>query len=222
LRTALIIMVTLASTLIPAFAGAQQADERAVEFGAGLHYVGAVKFDGVDATENAFGGATRAVFKSRSDLDSSPGVAVNIGLRLTAMLQAEWSVAFNHTQLSTHLSGDEEAGTATVTEPVTQYLVEGGVRLRRARRSGAAGGPFATAGIGYLRQLHDGNTLVDTGPAFYVGGGMDFLLNGVRVLGSKTAGIRADVRGLFLGNDLTLDGATHVVPVVGASLFFRF
>jgi hypothetical protein len=206
--------------LIPAIAGAQQADERDVEFGAGLHYVGPVRFDGVDATEKGFGGATRAVFKSQSDLDSSAGVAVNIGIRLTAMLQAEWSVAFNHTQLSTRLSGDEEAGPTIITEPVTQYLVEGGVRLRRARPSGA--GPFATAGIGYLRQLHDGNTLVDTGPAFYVGGGVDFLLNGVRLLGSKTAGIRADVRGLFLGHDLTLDGATHVVPVVGASLFFRF
>ena len=222
LRKALrLVAMALPIVFVPAIASAQPADEGIVEIGGGLHYVGRVTFADVDATENSFGGATRAVFKSQSELESSGGVAVHVGVRLTEMFQAEWSVAFNHTHLATRLSADEEAGTATVTEPVTQYLVEGGLMVRPWRHAGG-GGVFGTAGISYLRQLHDGNTLVDTGPAIYAGGGVDFVLNGVRLFGSKAAGIRVDVRGRLLRNQLTLDGTTRVVPVVGATLFFRF
>jgi opacity protein-like surface antigen len=212
----------LALTLLPAIARGQQADSRSVDVGGGVFYAGTLTFDSVDATETAFGGATRTVFKSRSELEASPGLEARVGVSLTSRFRAEASFAFNRTHLTTHITGDPEAPNATATEPVAQYLVQGGLVARLTRGNAGRALPFASAGAGYLRQLHDGQTLIDAGPSYYVGGGVDYLLNRAATRGSKAAGIRADVRGVFLRGSLTLDGRTHVAPVIGAAMFFRF
>jgi len=81
---------------------------------------------------------------------------------------------------------------------------------------------FAAAGVGYGRQLHDGQTFVETGQSSYVGGGLHYLLKTEGKRHLKSAGIRAEVRGTLVRDGLTLDGATHLMPVLGATLFVRF
>lgn len=208
--------------LTPGIARAQQADSGRVEVGGGLHYVGSLTFDEVNASETSFGGVRRELFRSRSELERSPGIVARVGVRLTSILQAESSIAFDRTRLATRITGDEEAPDTTVTEPLTRYLLEAGLVADLARWRAGRVSPFATAGIGYLRQLHDGHTLVDTGASYYVGGGLDYLLNLTGAPGTKAVGMRLDVRGMFVTDPLTLDGATHVVPVAGVSMFFRF
>lgn len=199
-----------------------QREPRHIEVGGGLYFAGELTFDGVDANEIGFGGVARPVFKSTTELQSSPGVEARVGVWLTRSLKAEASFALNRTHLATSIRADEEAPNTTVTEPVAQFLVQGGLIAHLARWAGGRASPFASAGAGHLRQVHDGRTLVDAGPSYYVGGGMEYLLNVSAARRRRAAGIRADVRGLFLRGRLTLDGRTHVVPVVGAALFFRF
>ena len=217
-----LLAMVLALASMPAIARGQQADPRHVDVSGGVFYAGTLTFDSVDATETAFGGATRTVFKSRSELEASPGLEARVGVSLTSRFRAEASFAFNRTHLTTYITGDPEAPNSTATEPVTQYLVQGGLVARLTSGNAGRVRPFASAGAGYLRQLHDGQTLIDAGPAYYVGGGVDYLLNRAAARGSKATGIRADVRGVVLRGSLTLDGRTHVVPVVGAAMFFRF
>ena len=53
--------------------------------------------------------------------------------------------------------------------------------------------PFASGGAGYLRQLHEDRTLVETGQVYYAGGGARYWLRG----GARVAalvGLRGDVR----------------------------
>ena len=214
--------MVLATLLVPAMASAQQVREARVEVDGGLHWSGPITFAGVNANEISFGGAPRTVFESSSTLEASPGVEARIGVRLTSILQVESSVAWGKTDLATHITADQEAADATITEPVTQYLIEAGLLARLGHWRVGRVSPFAVAGVGYGRQLHDGQTLVETGLASYVGGGLHYWLKtgGKRRL--KAAGIRAEVRGTLIKDGLTLDGATHLMPVVGATLFFRF
>lgn len=220
-RTACAGVIVIVAVSTSSIARAQPAPGH-FEVGGGLHFVDTLRFDGVDANEIGFGGVVRPVFRSRTELESSPGVEARVGVQLTRSLLAEGSIALNRTHLATSITADDEAPNATVTEPVTQFLVQGGLMAYLARWAGGRASPFASAGLGHLRQLHDGQTLVDAGPSYYVGGGMEYLLNVAGARGLRAAGIRADVRGLFLRGRLTLDGGTHVVPVAGAVIFFRF
>lgn len=208
---------------IPGALSAQTLSEGRFELGGGVLWLGGAGFGQVDAVEKVFGGGTRPVFSSRSELEPSRGVAGRIALRLTPALQVESSVAFNAPRLATRISGDVEGvADTTVSEPVQQYLVEGGLLARLARWHAGRAEPFASAGIGYLRQLHDGRTVVETGTAYYVGGGVRYVMSASGRRGLPATGIRTEVRAMVLKDGIALDRASHVVPSVAASFFLRF
>jgi hypothetical protein len=83
--------------------------------------------------------------------------------------------------------------------------------------------PFVTAGGGYLRELHEGGTLAQTGKVVYVGGGARIPLVSRQARQRLTQlGVRADLRALVRSGGVTLDRQSHVSPAVAASLFVRF
>ena len=130
-------------------------------------------------------------------------------------------MSFNPTGLSTHLTGDLEGTANTIARaPVTQFLVEGGV-LAEGRRHGHFT-PFITGGLGYLRQLNDGRTLVETGRSFYLGGGLYYVRTSARPRRVKATGARVDVRAVFLRDGVAPDGAVRGAPAVTAAFFARF
>jgi hypothetical protein len=209
--------------LIPSVTFAQRAPANRVEVSGGVRWSSRLQFNAVNADETALGGVTRPLFQSTSDLTSSPGLDGRVGVRLTSVLQAEAAIAFGHTRLTTHITADTEAaGGAVISEPVTQYSLEGGflADLRRWRSGRAS--PFATGGIAYVRQVHDGHTLIETGLSPYFGGGVHVLLGDQRVRRARQLGVRAEARAMISRNDLSLDGATHLVPTLAAGIFFRF
>jgi hypothetical protein len=202
-----------------------QTDVQAGRFdvAAGIRWIGAMDFASVAANETTAGGGVRALFDSSTALERSFGATASFGLRLTRQFRAEVSAAYSPTHLRTRITGDaEDIPDTTVSEPVTQYLVEGGVVAepsgwRRGRMS-----PFLTAGIGYLRQLNDGRTLVQTGRAYYVGGGVSYLRATAQQRRLKAIGFRADVRLLMLRDGVAPPDSTHHAPAVSASLVTRF
>ena len=57
--------------------------------------------------------------------------------------------------------------------------------------------PFAAAGGGYLRQLHEGQTLVEQGQVYHAGGGLKYWLLTRKVGAVRSAGLRTDARIVF-------------------------
>jgi hypothetical protein len=214
-------MLTLAAG-VTRTAGAQQMEGR-FEVSGGVRWIGPIHFGEVPANETAPGGGTRPLFTSATTLDASFGATGTLGIRLSQLLRAEIAVAYSPTGLSTAISGDAEvAGNVTVDEPVSQVLLEGGVLAAPRRWQKGHVSPFLTAGIGYLRQLNDGRTLVEDGQSYYVGGGLYYVRASAHPRRLKARGVRVDLRALFLHDGVSLDHTTRSAPALTASVFARF
>jgi hypothetical protein len=126
--------------------------------------------------------------------------------------------------LKVTISNDiESAAPITAAETMQQYTVGAGVLwyvpVRGGRRRIA---PFATAGGGYLRQLHQGGTLLERGQYYQAGGGLKYLILS-RADGRLNAiGARIDVRALVRVKGVASDNRGHTAPSVGAAVFVRF
>ena len=218
-----IALVVAALVCSAAHAQAQTPGVGRLEVSAGARWVGPIAFGTTAATETTFGGGKRTLFDSSSQLDPSVGGTVGVGVRLTRELRAEFAVACSPTGLSTRISGDVEGVTdLTVKAPVTQFLFEGGLQVRAARWRRGRLSPFVTAGMGYLRQLNDGRTLVETGRAWYFGGGLYYERAATHQRRLKATGARADLRALVLRDGVAPDDTWRGAPAITASVFARF
>src|SRR5262249_15620321 len=147
------VLIALAVLLVPAFALAQRPRPH-TEIGGDLRWLTGVQFNEVGAHETAFGGATRSAFQSSTSLAQAACHEVKFIRNLTSVLDAEGSIAVGRTELRTQITQDPEAANVTITEPVTAYLLEGGIAAHLARWRKGRAAPFASAGIGYLREIH--------------------------------------------------------------------
>lgn len=213
-------LITLLAA-VPALAQSERRER--VELAAGVGIFGPMPFDAVNATQAAPGGTRRVLFVTESALGASAGVAVRAGVPLTRVVSVESTLSLNQTRLSTTVTGDvERAPTVTASEPVTQYLVEAGVLFRPMAWRTPRLEPFITAGAGYLRQLNEGLTLVETGQSWYGGAGTHYWFRR-RVTGRiRSSGLRFDLRVSVLDRGVALDDGPHVVPAGGVSVFVRF
>jgi hypothetical protein len=78
------------------------------------------------------------------------------------------------------------------------------------------------AGAGYLRQLHEQGTFLQTGSFYQFGGGVSGLLVPGGRFHTKGVGVRADVRALIRSKGVAFDGGSKTSPAAGAALFVRF
>ena len=123
--------------------------------------------------------------------------------------------------LHTVVSSDaESSGSFTISESIDQYIVEGGlvIRLDELQTMGVL--PFASAGAGYVRLLHEGDGLVEDGQIFYFGGGFTRPLFSRPQGFVRAASVRADLRlNVF---SLELDEDSRLQGSVAASIVFTF
>jgi hypothetical protein len=199
-RVVTTLSIALSAILLPTSALAQGVGERRTEVGADLRWLTGVQFHDVSAAEIAFGGTSRSVFKSATRLGPAACPEARVAVPLTKIL---------------------EAADATITESLTAYLLEGGVAAHLARWRKGASEPFVSGGIGYLRQLHDGHTLIEGGRTWYVGAGLRHRFNDDASSGLKSAALRVELRATILGGGSALDGATHILPAVIAGVLFH-
>ena len=194
------------------------------EVGMGALWVGGQPLGTKAATETTGPGGSAPLFSTSSDLAGAAGIDGRVGVRLTRALVAEAEASYLTPQLRVAISGDfEGAAAVTATETVQQFTIGGGVLWYlpnggRARRFA----PFAVAGGGYLRQLHDQGTLVDTGRYYQVGGGATYLLASGRHFHTNGIGARVDVRAFFRSKGVAFDGGGHTSPAAGLTAFVRF
>jgi hypothetical protein len=194
-----------------------------VAIGAGLF--GGAALGGVDANlrANSLSRQPYRLFSTETRFASAPAVEGRVGIALTRRYAIEVRVSFARPELRTSIADDAEAGqTLTAVEQIDQYQVDAGllVMLEKLRLGGVV--PFASAGGGYLRQLHEGRTVVEEGRVFHAGGGVKYRLFARQVGILKAAGFRADARLYLLAGAITLDDRLRPLGALSGSLFVAF
>jgi hypothetical protein len=210
--------------LAPAAVGAQTRDPGRFEFGLGARVTGGSALAPVAAGETTPGGSAFSLFTTRSAFGPAIGVEGRLSARVARWLHIEAAASYGRPRLTTSITSDfEDAPATAAAESLIQVRVEGGVLVPVSRwHIGTRAVPFLAAGGGYLRELHEGQTIVETGRSYYVGGGLNYALNRRTTRRFDTIGVRLDARASIRRGGISLDAATHVAPSLGTSLFVRF
>ena len=190
-----------------------------LQVGVGVGWIGGAAFGEQPADLRTASGSPYRLFESETDLASAGSFEARVGILLSRRYGVEGRVAISKPELQSVITSDAEAtGSFTIAETVDHYVFDGGVVVRLPEGLGLT--PFASAGAGYVRQLHEGQELVETGHLFYVGGGF------TRPLFSRSQGliramsVRADLRlNLFY---LELDDGSRQQGSVSGSLVLTF
>jgi hypothetical protein len=173
-------------------------------------------------------GTPVTLFDTATKIEGGPRYEARVGWRLTPAFQVEGGLAVNRTNLTTRISNDfEQAPNAEASESFTEYAIEAGLlfHLTKLTFAGGRARPFVAGGAGYLRQVHEGQTLIETGQSAYAGGGLTFTLRQApRRAFIEGLGLRVDVRANIRsgGFEHSEDSGTTIAPSVTGGLFLRF
>jgi hypothetical protein len=189
---------------------------------AGGWLAGAALGDG-DANLRTREGDDSRLFSTSSRFAGAPGLELRVGLPLTRRYAVEGRVGFVHPEMRTAIAADAEGAPAvTVAERIDQYTVEGAVVMMLDGWSVGRLVPFASGGAGYLRQLHEGQTLVEEGIVYHAGGGVKHPLFARPNGWVRGAGLRGDVRLSVLTGGIDLDAGARTHASVSGSVYVTF
>ena len=205
---------------------AQSADERPVrrpEISIGGGWFGGAALGAADANlrANASPPQSMRVFSTTTRMAGAPTLQADVAFSFNRRWAVEGSVLRSGPDLRSSISGDAEGAPAlTVVERIDQYVIDARVVIMLDEvRLGQRTIPFATAGAGYLRQLHEGHTVIDEGRIYHVGGGLKhWLLARDRGL-LKAAGVRLDARLYVLTSGITFDDNPRPQGAISGSAF---
>jgi hypothetical protein len=208
---------------------AQGADERPVrrpEVSIGGGWVGAAGLGGADANLRANTSAPQPlrVFSTSTRIAGAPTLQADVAFAFNRRWGIEGSVVKSAPELRSSISGDSEGAPALqVVERIDQYVIEARVLIMLDEvRLGRRTIPFAAAGAGYLRQLHEAHTVIEEGAAYHVGGGLKHWLL-VRDRGVvRAAGVRLDARLYVLASGITFDDNPRPHGAISGSAFVTF
>jgi hypothetical protein len=195
-----------------------------VDLGGGLLGGGALGAADANLRANATTLQPYRVFSSDTRFTPSPTFHVRAGYDLTRRLGVEGGVVFSRPTVESSLANDiEGAPSLTVDERIDQYFLEGSVVFRLDEmRIGRSTVPFVAGGAGYLRQLHQGLTVIEEGHLFHLGGGLKHVLT-LRNRGLvRAAGLRADARVYLLTSGYTFDDGPRPHIAASGGLFLVF
>jgi hypothetical protein len=202
-------MLALAVVAPPAAAQAVPEPGRHLEVAVGVGLmVGAALGEQAADLRAGGSGAPFRLFAAESVLASSALVDLRVGVPVSGRVTIEGRAAISRPELRTTVSGDlESPSTVTLAERIDQYALDAGVRVALHEWRVAGLVPFATVGAGYLRQLHENETLVEESASYYVGGGVTRWLLTRQAGAVRAAGVRADARlHILSGGDSLGDG----------------
>ena len=162
------------------------------------------------------------LFAAETSAESAPGLDGRVGYWLTRSVGLEAGFVHARPELRTRISSDAEgAPPLTAVEQIDQYFIDANVvwlldrfRMRRIV-------PFVSGGAGYLRQLHEGRTLVETGQVYHVGGGIrQPLLTDFGFI--RTAGMRLHARLYVLTDGVQLEDRARTHGAISGAFFVTF
>jgi hypothetical protein len=220
MRVALMICCAVLAGASPAIA--QQPGR--VTVSGGLEWMGGASYGSAAANEVTASGGSLPLFTTASDLSASAGVGARVAVRLTHLFEVEAAGTYSRPTIESTISNDFEAAqSVTATDHLRQFTIEGALLYSPTQWRIGRAHPFLSASAGYLRQLHEGDTLVASGQIYGFGGGASVPLvtsrSGRRM---KSFGLRADLRAVVRTKAAALDGKSHTSPAVGVSAFAAF
>lgn len=220
--------LVVAAAWVPSVAAAQgyvgsPAPRRgSIEVGGGVTFLPGFDMGGRTADLTTSSGTTRFdLFTTESRVGDFMGVHGRIGYYFSRSISVEASVRFAQPELSVDLSGDaESAADVTATETASHYVFGGSVLfdLRGASFAGGRGVPFVSGGAGYLRELHEGNLLVETGTEYHATAGLKYWFGG----GDNRFGLRVEGGVSAREKGFDDEDRRRVQPMVAAGLSYVF
>ena len=195
-----------------------------VEVGGGLWWNGGFGIESLPAelTANAGNDAPPVtLFNTESNVGTVSGVQGRIGFFLSSSLSLEAGAKYSRPVLAVRVFDDfEEAEGLTAEQTMSRYLFDGSLLLhpQRWRFAGGRAAPFVIAGAGYLRELHEGRELVETGRTYHAGFGVKYWLT----QGRRRVGIRGEALYVVRDRGYGSDSARRSHPAVGATLSYLF
>jgi hypothetical protein len=201
---------------------------RRFEVSAGAAWLDGAGLGSADARLRPGGGSgstgSFTLFATESRAASAPGFDARVGYWITPTLAIEGGFVRSQPELQTTISGDfEGAADLTVAEQLDQYFIDANVvwvldRLRLGERTA----PFVAGGAGYLRQLHEGRTLVETGQVYNVGGGLRHTLYSGTTGWVRNLGARVDARAYVLVGGVQLEERPRTHAALSGAVFVTF
>lgn len=165
-------------------------------------------------------GVQTALFVTGARLTRAPLVEGRLGVRLSSAWSVEVGVGVAQPQFEVAISGDVEGVPGvTATSRLTQVTADAAVMYRRQGRRVT---PFVLAGAGYLRQLDDPRTTVETGAIYFGGGGAIVAVAPGAQGFARRLHLRADVRAAVVRAGITLEDErpASIVAVGGLLLIW--
>jgi hypothetical protein len=227
IRAALAALVLLAASAGSAWAqAAVDRPVRRIEADAGAGLLGGGGLGSADANlrRNDPVRQTFRLFATSSDVGRAPLWLVRLAFPLSRRLVIEGALTKATPDIRVSATSDfEGAPSITTTETIDQYFIDGSVLVMLDElRIGTKAVPFAAAGAGYLRQLHEGQRLVEQGQVYHAGGGIKYWLL-TRSAGTvRSAGLRADAGVYFLRGGISFDDGPRSHVAISGSAFVGF
>ena len=210
----------------PAAASADRVPPGRIEVSTGAGWMGSAGLGSVDANLRAASATPTPfrLFSTDTRLEASPAFHIVAGFAFTPRFGIEGGLTLSHPDVETSISNDVEATTPiTITERIDHYRIGASVIVMiRELNIGQRTQPFVAAGADYLRQLHEGQTVVEEGHGFHAGGGLKhwFLVRESGVLSG--AGVRVDARLYVMSGGIAFDDGPRLHGAISGSVCLAF
>ena len=215
----------LSALLLPVTMEAQAAGPPGrFEVAAGTLWSAPVSMGAADATETTGNSMPFRLFSSESSLASAIGLEGRIGVRVGRALRIEGSATHATPTRRTRIRADVEGiPDITLEETVNRWTIEAALVAFLTRwRFGTRTVPFLSVGAGYLRELHEGDALVETGLTYQGGGGVNITLTQRTGARLKSAGVRVGARAVVRPGGGIFENPVRVAPIADVSLYLRY
>ena len=194
-----------------------------LQLGAGVGFFGGATLGSADANLRTSSSDPYRLFATSSRQAGTMALDLHAAVDLTRRFGLEAHTLFARPDVQTSVTNDaESAPPVDAVERLDQYVIDGGIVIRLSEFQMKSWEPFAAAGAGYLRQLHEGLTLSEDGRLFYVCGGVRrvLLLRPKGLL--RGLGARGDVRLTVLSGGITVEDKSRNHVSASGSLFVVF
>lgn len=157
------------------------------------------------------------LFKTEQTLKSVFGGQALVGYYVTRAFAIEGGIQYSRPTLAVRISDDfENAPSLTANTAITQYLFTGSAVYHFGRSPRVV--PFVAAGAGHLRDVHNGNELLETGVEYHGNVGVKWWTGN----GRRRIGVRAEAGASMRTGVFDFGENRRVVPTVAVSLAYLF
>jgi opacity protein-like surface antigen len=159
------------------------------------------------------------LFSSGTKLGAGIGFQGRVAGYVSKNLAIEGGLRLTRPVLTVKLSADfESAPDLAADETLTQYVIEGSAVWHFPAFHHGRAVPFVAGGAGYIRDLHEGNELIETGTEYHGVGGLKWWFSNH----PRRLGLRAEAGFSLRDGGFDFRDGTRTVPIASVGLAYLF